>query len=171
MGQCIQLFIDFRKAYDSIKRDVLYNILLKFGIPQKLIWLINETYSKICVGKHLSNTFPIHNSLKQDVLSQLLFNFSLQYANRQVQENQVSLELNGTHQLLVYADINLSDNMNTIKENTKTLIGTSRDIGLEINAEKTKYVIMSHHQNSGQNQNTRTANELFKMLENSNMWG
>jgi hypothetical protein len=50
-----QLFIDFKKAYDSVKRKVLYNILLKFGISKKLVRLIkmclNETYSKVCMGK------------------------------------------------------------------------------------------------------------------------
>jgi hypothetical protein len=54
------------------------------------------------------------------------------------------------------------DNTNTIKENTVTLLEASRDVDLEINAEKTKYMIMSHHQNSGQNQNIRRANESFE---------
>jgi phage gp29-like protein len=75
-------------------------------------------------------------------------------------KNEVSLELNGTHQLLVYADVNfLGDGVNTIKENSKTLLEATRDIGLEINAEETKYMIMSLHPNSGQNQNIRIANE------------
>jgi hypothetical protein len=60
-----QLFIDFKKACDSVRREVLYNILTEFGIPMKLVWLINmclsETYSRVWVGKHLSNTFPIKN--------------------------------------------------------------------------------------------------------------
>jgi hypothetical protein len=76
-----QLFIDFRKAYDSVKGEVLYNILLEFGIPKKLVKLIkmclNETYSRVRVGKFLSDKFPVQNGLKQDVLSPLLFNFAL----------------------------------------------------------------------------------------------
>jgi hypothetical protein len=70
-----QLFIDFKKAYDSVKREVLYNILLEFGIPKKLIKMcLNETYSKVHVGKLLSDKFPIQNGLKQgDPLLPLLF--------------------------------------------------------------------------------------------------
>jgi sorting nexin-29 len=69
-----QLFIDFKKAYDSVRREDLYNIFVEFGIPKKLVRLVKlcvtETYSRVRVGKNLSEMFPIRNGLKQgDALS------------------------------------------------------------------------------------------------------
>jgi hypothetical protein len=122
----------------------------------KLVRLIkiclNETYSKVHIGKHLSDSFPIQNSLKQgDALSPLLFNSALEYVIRKIQENQLGLKLNGTHQLLAYADdVNLlKDNIDTIKKNMETLIESSKKVGLEINIEKTKYMLLSPHWNVG----------------------
>jgi hypothetical protein len=81
---------------------------------------LTETYSRIRVGKNLSEMFPIRNGLKQrDALSPLLFNFVLEFAIRRVQVNQGGLTLNGTHQLLAYVhDVNiLGGSLHTVKEN------------------------------------------------------
>jgi hypothetical protein len=77
-----QLFIDFKKAYGSVSREVLYNILNEFGIPLKMGRLIklcpNETCRRVRVGKYLSDMLSIRNGLKQgDALSPLLPNFAL----------------------------------------------------------------------------------------------
>ena len=85
-----QLFIDFKKAYDSVRREVLYKILIEFDIPRKLVRLIKmsltETYSGVRVGKNVSDRFPVRNGWKQgDALSPMLFNYALVYAIRRVQ--------------------------------------------------------------------------------------
>jgi len=89
--------------------------------------------------------FPIRNGLKQgDALSPLLFNIDLEYAIRMVPVNQDVLKLNGIHQLLVYADyVNImGGSLPTIKKYTDVSVVTRREIGPEVHADKTKYMVM-----------------------------
>ena len=91
-----QLFIDFKKACDSFRREVFYNILIEFGIPMKQVRLIkmclNETCNRVQMGKYLSDMFLVKNVLKKgDALSPLLCNFALKYAIGRIQVNQDGL--------------------------------------------------------------------------------
>jgi hypothetical protein len=107
---------------------------------------VNGIYNRVWKGKHLSGRFPVKNGLKKgDALSSLLFNFASECAIRRVQTNQKGLKLNGTHQLVVNADdVNiLGGSLHTIRKNTEALLIASKEIGLEVNAEKTKYMVMS----------------------------
>jgi hypothetical protein len=113
-----QLCIEFKKVYDSVWKEALYDIVTAFGIPMKLGKLIKmclyDTYSRIRVGKYLPDIFlflktrnlpdalPIKNCQKKGAaLSSLFFHFALQHSIRDVQLNQKGLKLNGTHKLLV----------------------------------------------------------------------
>jgi hypothetical protein len=72
-GAVHQLFIDLKKAHDSVRREVFYKLVMLIKI------CLREMYSRVRVGKHLSDMFPIRNGLKQgDALSLLLFNFALE---------------------------------------------------------------------------------------------
>jgi len=77
-----QLFIDFKQAYESVRVEVLYNLIFEFGIPMNLVRLIimcrNEIHRRVRVGKYLSDMFPVRNDLKQgDALSPFHFSFVL----------------------------------------------------------------------------------------------
>jgi hypothetical protein len=86
---------------------------------------LNEIYSIVKAGKNLSDEFPFQNGLKEgDALSPLLFSFGVECAIQKIQENQKALEVNGIHQILIYAASLsiLSENISTIKKNTETVL-------------------------------------------------
>ena len=129
---------------------------------------LTKTYSRVWVGKNLSDMFPIRNGLKQgDALSQLLFNFALEYAMRRVQVNQDGLKLNGTHQLLAYTDdVNiLGGSLHTVKENAEALVDATKENGLEVNADKSKYMVMSREQMAGLSHTMKFDNSSIERVE------
>ncbi len=81
----------------------------------------------------------------------MLFNIALEYAIRRVQVNQDDLKLNGTHQFLAYADdVNiLGGSIHTVKENAEALVVVTKETGLELNVDKTKYMVMSREETAG----------------------
>ena len=117
------------------------------------------------MGKNLSQMFPIRNGLKQgDALLPLLFNFALEYAIKSVQVNQDGLKLNGTHQLLAYADdVNIQGgSAHTVKENAEALLVATKEIGLEVNADKTKYMVISLDRNAGRGYSVKIDNSSIE---------
>ena len=100
----------------------------------------------------MSDMFPIMNGLKQgDALSPLLFNFALEYAIKRIQVKQDGLKLNGIQQLLVYAeDVKiLGGSVYTVKENAEDFVMASKETGLGVNFDKTKYMVRSRDRNEG----------------------
>jgi hypothetical protein len=101
-----------------------------------------------------------------DDLTPLFFNFCLEYAIRWIYENHEGLELNGTHQLLVYADdFHILGGSVNLQRKTEPLVAASKEIGLKENIDKTKYIDMSRDQNAGQNRNIRK-----QVINHSKMW-
>jgi hypothetical protein len=116
----------------------------------------------------LSDIFPIKSGLKKgDDLSPLLFNFALLYAIRRVQVNQNGLKLSGTYQLIVHAHgANITGgSIRVIRKNKETVVVASKETGLEVNADKTKCVVMSLDQNAGRSHYINVDNSSFERVE------
>jgi hypothetical protein len=93
--------------------------------------------------------------------------FSLEYAIRRVQEKQEGLKLNGAHQFLAYADdVNiLGENIDTEQKNTEALLDAGKEVGLEVNSVKTKYMLVARCQKAGQKNSINIANRSFEGVE------
>jgi hypothetical protein len=91
----------------------------------------------------------------------------LEYAIKRVQANQDGLNLNGTHQLLAYADdVNiLGGSVHTVKENAEALVVATKEMRLEVNADKTKYMVMSRERNAGRDDNVKIDNSSIERVE------
>jgi len=116
----------------------------------------------------LSDMFTVKNGLKQeDSLSPFPFICAVEYAIRRVQVNQDGLKLNGTHQLLVYAeDVNiLTGSVQTIKKNSETLVVARKETGLEVNGDKPKYMVRSQTLDAGRNHSIKFDNSSFQRVE------
>ena len=116
----------------------------------------------------MTDRYPIKNGLKQGhALWSLLFNFALDYANRMVQVNQDGLTLNGTHQLLDYADdVNiLGGIILKLKEKVEILLLATSEIGLEIRVcgVRTNYMVMTR--DSERNHSVRISNSNLERVE------
>ena len=97
----------------------------------------------------------------------MLFNFALEYAISRVQVNQDGLKLNGTHQLLAYAnDVNiLGGSVDTVKKNAEALVAATKETGLEVNTHKTKYMTVSRDQNAGRIRSMKIDNSSIERVE------
>jgi hypothetical protein len=111
--------------------------------------------------------------LKQgDVLSLLLFILALEYVISRVQVNQNGLKLSGTHQFLVYADVNiLGGSIPAIKKNAEASVVASKEFRLEVNADKTKYKVMSRDQNAGRSYKEILTLNHSEGWNGSDIWG
>ena len=127
----------------------MYQILVLLGVPKKLVRLIqiclNGSTGKVRVGGNVSEPFMIRDGLKQgDGLSTVLFNLTLEYVVRKMQVSQMGATLNGTTQILGYADDLdiLGDCRETVARNAEILIKAVEYTGLEVSESKTKYMIV-----------------------------
>lgn len=150
------IFIDFKKAYDSIDRDALFKKMEKHGIPDKLIRLarvcISDSKAKVRVDGEISANFLINTGVRQgDGISPTLFNIAIEGALQKIKNLKRGVKLGIDLNILAFADdvVILSERMGDLSMLAEIFIEECRTVGLELNEEKTKII------NFGRNANNR----------------
>ncbi|KAL4103343.1 hypothetical protein QTP88_018720 [Uroleucon formosanum] len=143
------IFVDYKQAYDSVNRQELWKAMLHFGIPKKYVNLVNmcnnKTVLKVRFLQTLSPAFEVNSGLRQgDALSPTLFNLGLEKVIREAYEDR-RMEVIGEETILAYADdiVLLGNTREEISHSLSKLIEVSKNMGLCINEEKTKLMILS----------------------------
>lgn len=145
------LFVNFKQAYDCINREQLWTTLRNFGIPDKLVRLVQmcneQTYCKVRFCGELSTMFECKTGLRQgDALSPALFNLALQKVKRNISDLE-EMEISHTPYLECFADdiILIGESKHDVEESARKLIKSSSKMGLVINEEKTKYMVITRN--------------------------
>jgi RNAse (barnase) inhibitor barstar len=149
------LFVDFKQAYDSVNRYRLWKAMTQLGIPTKLVRLVKacvqKSKCKVKFNGELSEDFSVETGLRQgDALSPTLFNIALESVVREVLDDVTGLRIGEGHQitLAAYADdiIIIGETEEDLKWSAEKLISKGKEIGLQVNEEKTKYLIVSRRE-------------------------
>jgi len=149
----------------------LYNILIEFGIPREPVRLIkmclNETYSRVQAGKNFSDMFPIKKGFEtRRCFIAIAFELWFRVCHQVGSGKPEWLERNDIHQLLVHADVDIfGGSIHTIKKNTEASVVASKEMGVEVNANETKNIVMSRGQKAGQCHKIKTENSLFENVK------
>ena len=166
------LFVDFRKAYDSIHRESFLNILKDFKFPRKIINLIGaslkHTDIQVKIGNVTSQPTRVTTGLRQgDALSQLLFNLVLERVIREMNISDGVILGQTRIGILAYADdiALLGEDLDMIKKLGSNLINTAKKVGLTVNEEKTEYLVASRgNRNGGLEQYIKIEELKFKRV-------
>lgn len=141
------LFIDFKQAYDSVKKEKLCEILQYFLVPKKLINMVRMTLTgiscKVSTEGQKSDSFNIRKGLRQgDPMSPVLFNIILEWVLRESKTSTNGTILDKKHQCLAYADdiAIITRTKQELARVFKNLEETALKVGLVINETKTKYM-------------------------------
>jgi hypothetical protein len=150
------LFVDFRKAYDSIHRESLLNILKDFKFPRKIINFIganlNHIDIQVKIGNVTSQPTRVTTGLRQgDTLSPVLFNLVLDRVIREMNILEGVILGQIRIGMLAYADdiALLGEDLDMIKRLGSNLINTAKKVGITVNEEKTEYLVASRRNRNG----------------------